>query len=177
MTYWQQAGILAGCLIAAGVALLMVVVCLKNRQGAARRDRGVSSDAEGIRADIRELTAELDALAGRIDKRIEQRLDELRRLVSEVDAKVAEAEAKLRGLDGPGGSYKAAPPAAADAEESPPTGRTRPKAGAKISPQHQEVLALKAQGLNAVEIARRVAMNVGEVELVLNLHQSRSRAY
>jgi len=176
MTYWQQAGILAGCLIAGGVILLLIVVYLKNRQGASGLAEPAEGDAARIHADIRELMAELDALAGRIDKRVENRLAELRRLLDEVDAKVDKAQATLRRLRGQDGSYKPPCPPAIDAGEPPATGRARPKAPAAISPRQQEVLRLKAQGLDAVEIARLVGMNVGEVELVLNLHRPEVRA-
>jgi hypothetical protein len=39
--------------------------------------------------------------------------------------------------------------------------------------QHREVLRLSRQGLDAVEVARRLELDVGEVELMLNLQRCR----
>jgi hypothetical protein len=54
-------------------------------------------------------------------------------------------------------------------ETAPP--QAAPRNAAKLqSPRHAEVLRLHTQGLAAPDIARKLRMDVGEVELVLRLH-------
>ena len=53
-----------------------------------------------------------------------------------------------------------------------PGGQDTPGA---VSPKQMEIFRLWDQGLDAVEIARRLAMNIGSVELILNLRRSRER--
>jgi hypothetical protein len=51
------------------------------------------------------------------------------------------------------------------------TPRATPRMASRLqSPRHAEVLRLHKQGLTATDIARKLRMDVGEVELVLRLH-------
>lgn len=66
----------------------------------------------------------------------------------------------------------------------PPKGKSQPAAEAQQPPtspvplasaRHREVLRLQAQGSQPLDIARKLQMDLGEVELVLNLHHCKDR--
>ncbi len=174
------AGLLAGCLIAGGIALLLVAMYVKRRSetgnGPPSRSERISGvDPLTTGENVRELIEELDRLAGRIDERIEQRMAQLEGLLANADAKIARVDAEIlaangraEGTTGIAGSYEAVPAPGSSLRDAPPT----PSAGSadKMDPLYEEILRLSGQGLDPIEIARRVEMNVGEVELVLNLH-------
>ncbi len=161
----QLTGILAGCLIGAGVVLLLIVVRLKSyaKESPSVNPADCSPDDAAderrqVHADVHELMGQLDALAGQIDERIELRLGELRQLMAEVDGKIAQGREAI------------------DTHEPPhQSGIPVESHRATIDPRHEEILHLKSQGLDTIEIARRTQMNVGEVELVLNLHPARGQ--
>ena len=79
---------------------------------------------------------------------IRRRLDELQQSLERAENRIAQLEAARR------------------AGGDDPAGGGRPAAALKAD----EVSRLASQGLNAVEIARRMNMDVGEVELMINLH-------
>jgi hypothetical protein len=174
-------GLLAGGLIAAGIVLLLVAVYVRRRPSATDRPPPHDGDAPNAGENVHELMEELDQLAGRIDQRIERRMAELKRLLAEADAEIARAEANIARANvrtGPkppaGGSYEAvdaAPSISRNGPAEPLAARDE-----RIDPRYEEILRLSGQGLDAIEIARRVEMNVGEVELVLNLHAPGQRA-
>lgn len=97
--------------------------------------------------ELADLMEQLENLALRIEERIDRRLEEVRQECDRATCKIAE----LRSLGAP----KADSPA--------------PRAPARSA----EALRLHRQGLSAVEIARQTGLDIGEVELVLNLHRPR----
>jgi len=166
MSFWLPVGIAAGVMVGLGAGLLVLMVHVQRRQArAARVEAKAASDARAVRANVRQLMDQLDGLATKIDQRIDARLIELRRVLAEVETTVAAAQEALELHDGPGpaDTSSASEPGEGDSDAGPPS-PTRP------NPRRDEILRLRSQGLDAVEIARRVQMNVGEVELVLNLH-------
>jgi uncharacterized membrane protein YccC len=133
-------------LAAAGLAVLAIIavggICLDRR----RRDK---TGLAALRSDVAELAAQLEDFARRIDQRVDERLDRLQALLAEADKKQEalrrQIEAAAQGDGASGGASNAA---------------------------SGQVLVLAAQGLDSVEIARRLKIDVGEVELMLNLHRS-----
>ena len=96
-----------------------------------------------------ELAGQLEDYARQIDQQVGMRLADLEALLAESDGRqqelrrLVEAAAQIAGQRG-----------------SNPRGTD------------DQVSALASQGLDSVEIARRLHMDVGEVELILNLHRS-----
>lgn len=89
-----------------------------------------------------ELLRQMERLARHIDESSEQRLRELRELTAQADQRLAE----IRGLlhhDGPGQSSRQA--------------------------SRGRIIEMSLLGMDPVEIARRLEMPVGEVELMLHL--------
>jgi DNA-nicking Smr family endonuclease len=98
---------------------------------------------------VAELVTQLEDFARRIDQRVDEQLDRLQTLLAEAEKK---QEALRRQME------------AATQSSSSSGGVSKGATG--------QVMALAAQGLDSVEIARRLKMDVGEVELMLNLHRS-----
>ena len=86
------------------------------------------------------------------DEKVHKRLTELQQQLDQAENRVARLERARDGL-------------ADDA-----VGEGRPAAAAKAD----EIARLAGQGVEAVEIARRMNMDVGEVELMINLQKCRS---
>ncbi|MCK4601342.1 MAG: hypothetical protein KAU28_02675 [Phycisphaerae bacterium] len=143
---------------AIGLALVlalaaMVLAILAMRKLLRRSRRQDIADAVGN--DVAELMAQLDGLARRIDTTVESRLSRLQKLIDVADARTAAL-----------GRYDAQGPS----QNQPP----RPS---QESPQRSvKILQLKNQGMDIVEIAKQLDMNVGEVELVLNLKRCGEQA-
>lgn len=131
---------------AAGGALVVIIVVAAARLS---RRRPAQTDVPGLRSDVAELAGQLEDYARQIDKQVESRLSQLQTLLDRADGRQDE----LRRL------LDAATQIAPDPAR---TSRSR----------DDQVLALAAQGTDSVEIAHRLRMDVGEVELILNLHRS-----
>ena len=149
MTDWQWLLLAALVLLNAAMILVAAVVLrlYARRQGRAGGTAGTSERGAQVGRDVEELIDQLDRLAADIDRRLEAREQRLRELLAEADERIA----ALRRLE--------AGPRSAGA--GPPGGQ-----------RTEEILRLCRQQLDPVEIARRVGMDVGEVELVLNLSRS-----
>ena len=192
MMDWQTAGMVAGGLIAAGAFMLCVVLAVSRKRRAAPPTAVVSaSDApQDVHRDLRQLMGELEQLAERVDRRIETRLAELSRLVAKANAKAA----MLQSMIGEDAATELASIIAEDAlahlaaEESLPTAESVELEGTFVptgpasqcdgddepaSAKQAAVDRLRRQGLSTMEIARRLEMALGEVELVQNLLSAR----
>lgn len=90
---------------------------------------------------------QLKELARQIDRRLEARMSQLQDLVDQARVQVRE----LKKLD----SFSATP-----------------VDSGVVQTQEQEVLRLYSMDMSLIEIARRLGLSVGEVELTLNLHKS-----
>jgi hypothetical protein len=138
-----------GALIAAGLILLVVYLVLIRRRDVMRRLRkGQGEKQAAWNRDVRNMLSELEQLASRIDRRLNQRMEKLTELICEADETIDRLQRR---------SNDAADP-------------DRPQ-GAH-DPACRQVLALAGQGLDAIEIARRMEMDVGEVQLVLQLQET-----
>jgi chromosome segregation ATPase len=134
----------AACGLLVGIVATALVV------RAARR-RGQRRDQPKLRSDVAELAGQLEDYARQIDQQVAQRLDRLEALLTKADEKEAELKRLVEAQNKP-------------PEEAAP----RPRA------TDEQLAALAAEGLDSVEIARRLRMEVGEVELMLNLHRSQA---
>jgi hypothetical protein len=149
--------VLAGALVLLNLATILVVAVLlrlhvrrveTRREAPAEDSAFAQAELTTLREDVADLVRQLDRLAEDIDARVEDRADKLRGLLTRADERIAD----LQRLS----------------SQSPRPAREPPAAG---SPR-AEVLHLAGQGLDAVEIARRTNLDVGEVELVLSLERS-----
>jgi hypothetical protein len=103
---------------------------------------------------------EMANMARQISAQIDTRAAKLDALIKEADVKIAE----MRRLTAGGSMARAEAPTPPEAmAESKPAQKTADDA------RHSEVYALANQGLDAVEIARRIGRQRGEVELILAL--------
>ena len=166
MNELEIVGILAGCLVASGILLLLIAVHLKVRIEKRQRARRMEESRElAVQADLGDLVGRLNEVSDGIEQRVKSRVEELRELLSQADAAISRL-----GREGPdlqtGQSDRTdeQPQTDTPAQEIPDSDR--------VAASYREIFHLKAQGLDPIEIARRVQMNVGEVELVLNLYPS-----
>ena len=142
--------------MALGVALAVLGAMAVGRL---RRRGGLAGEAGSAGAgDVRHLKRRirrLNRIARRAQERVQGQVAELRRLLEKAQrltGGAAPASANASDPDGPAGP----------AEDPPPAGLQR---------QRDLVLRLSLQGLEPIDIARRLDMPVGEVELTLKLHQ------
>ena len=130
-------------IFAAVLLAAMIVVLLVVLRHARRMRRSRETIDDGVREDVTELMTALAGLADEIDRRTGDRLEALRRLCAEADEKIS----RLR------------EPSRAEAPPAAPIGGT----------SRAEILRLSNHGLTNVEIAQRMGLRVGEVDLVLRL--------
>lgn len=141
-------------LLAAAAVVVAAMSFRRGRHADADRSGDLSRRAQQARKDLADLMGQLELAGQKLESRVDSRLQELRKLLAEAAAKAAELESLTDSL--------------------PPHLSKRPiRAGKGRS---DEVLSLCSQGLDAVEIARRTHMDVGEVELLLRLRRSQQSA-
>jgi len=144
------------------LATLLVVVLIRYRRERQRmtttggRPAHVSEAAWKMQEEAAELMNRLEGLSHQFDTRMEGRLDELKGMLSEADRKIEQ----LRRLT-----------EAASAKVDP---QQAPAQASPAQQVHGEIRRLNSQGMDAVRIARRLGMDVGEVELVLNLQRTQA---
>jgi len=186
---WPTAETLAAAMISAGLSLGVLALALAAVTWA-RRWRRSAADRSDLtaREDLLELMGEMQRLGQRIDRRIESRLGQLAATLVEADEKIA----RLRELLGKADALAVETEAASNPVEVPSAnvpqlegtfvfdapgahasrganGQDETDDDAACNPRHAQIARLGRQGLPPVEIARLMEMNVGEVELVLNL--------
>lgn len=137
-------GIAAG-LLAAGAAVL-VVLFLILRKGA--RSSPIARTAK----ELSELVRQLERLLVRLEAYRENGQ--------------TEAEPATEQTDGP------TPAPAQDAEKAAPAAGSRPAPPAGLESLSDAVVKLDRQGLDSMDISRRLGVPVGEVDLVLKLRRS-----
>ena len=140
-------GIAAGVGVTTAVFGLLLLVYLKARRASAAPPHDQAHAAARRLERLAASGAELEELAGRIDQELARRLSELRELLARIDGKLDQ----LRRL--------ADRPAAGDGADAP----------APRESKRQEALRLAERGADPVEIARRLDMDVGEVQLLINI--------
>ncbi|MFA6135122.1 MAG: hypothetical protein WC869_14000 [Phycisphaerae bacterium] len=142
-------------LAAAGVIMLFAAALLRHRR-LARARRAGKPDADRLAHDAAALAEQLDKFANQVEARVDDRLERLQRLLDEADARIAE----LRRLTG-----SSPAPRAAEKPGAAPAGSM------SLSPVEQ-VLNLHDQGLARLDIARRLGMEIAQVDLTLNLYRA-----
>jgi hypothetical protein len=147
--------IVAGAAVA-GAAAVLAAMAMSRR--VARRFIAMSpSDLETMRRTAVRLRR-LQQVASAVERRLEGHVDDLRRFQAMAQA----------GGDAPAGT--SSPQDATRSEASP---RPMPHT---LEKQRDHVIRLRRQGLEPMDIARRLRMPVGEVELTLTLHDRQAAA-
>ncbi len=149
MNWYDPPLVIAAAMLAVGIGVVLVAAAIA-RRGPGRGDvaAGLSeADLASLRNEVAELAGQLEDFARVIDKRVDERLTQLQELLAETDSKIRQ----LKHLTA-GGPSNHLPPEWSD-----------------------RIVALAAQGLGSVEIARKLQIDVGEVDLALNLYRTRSR--
>ena len=135
-------------LMSAGPILLAVVlVCWQRRHPTWLIRPDQTRDLE---RQVDQLRRELDTAGRRIDNQVELRMGELRRLLDQADLRIAQLRCHDSSSPGPSGAGGA---------------------GSK-----DRVLQLSRQGQGPEQIARQTGLDVGEVELILNLERTIRRS-
>ncbi len=183
MNMWQNAGVIAAAALTVVLLLRLVVGYLRGRriQMASRGFETSSSRKEqlDVTGDIPILMSQLDELAGRIDQRMQERTHRIEQLLIQTDEKIRQlqqlneqtARVEQRPQAPPQQRYAPTPSAPIPPQSFEPTNRA-PRPFSTAENKQIQILSLGAQGIDPVEIARRLALDVGEVELVFNLHRS-----
>ncbi len=147
MTMWVW--FLAAAMVLTNIATVLICLAISRMPRRARpepaRSDGLVADLGKARRDLATLVGQLDAVADDFDAKLADRCEALRGLIAEADARLAELTRAA-----------AASPSGRD-----PATRRR---GA--------ILDLAARGVDPITTARRLGVDVGEVELTLNLQHS-----
>jgi outer membrane murein-binding lipoprotein Lpp len=151
---WDIIAVCASMLLAAAAVVLGLLGLARARSSrSGPRAAGDSARAAEACNDVRDLMAQLDRLAAQLEGRLDACLEKVRAASAEADAKIARLQELGEGAAGE------------------PTGR--PKRPIKISEAAGlEVMRLSRTGMDPVEIARQLKVDVGEVELVLSLQRA-----
>ena len=147
--------VLAGSTALFNVATILIVVAIVRLH----RRSGVEGD-ERIGQDVAELVEQLDRLADHIDARLERRSAVLERQLAAADERIAE----LRRLTETPGLIRSV------GDES--LAISPSESGRDPRGRRAEILRLVRQDVDPVEIASRLHIDVGEVELVVHLDRS-----
>jgi hypothetical protein len=139
----------AACITGSVAILVYLLIRRLGRRPPAASGLSGGQAPLGIRrlhADVAELRQRVEAVRTDLTHDLPERLDALQEAVRRADERIAE----LRRLSAP----------------------AEPAGGQRGGREGDEILRLSRQGLEPVEIARRMKMPVGEVNLVLRLEQS-----
>lgn len=136
----------AGVVLGAGCLALAGLLRLRRRKGLGEAERPRDGSLRRTARRIRQL----ERIARRTEERLNSRMDELRRLLAQAERVIARVQA---------------PPG-----EAPPPD-TDVAAPGLLEKQRDHVLRLRLQGLETIDIARRLGLPVGEVELTLKLQE------
>ena len=153
MNTWQILGLIVAVMLVAGAAALLVAAYVKSRPR--RRDpapggqpNGPAPDharPEDLRpADIGAAVAELRGLTAESERKMAERLEQLAKRLASIDEEIAQLRRSA----------------------------ALASCSARADPRRREILDLRRQGIDIIEIARRTNLDVGEVELILNLCRS-----
>jgi hypothetical protein len=150
---------------AVGAALFLASVLVAVRRARRRSAGGKHSTAELRRLGRR--IRQLERLARRTEERLNGRMDELRHLLARAEEVTARHEGLYVAQDAPGRRTEDGTPAGLSAVP------------AMLEKQRDQIFRLRLQGLEPMDIARRMRMPIGEVELTLKLgktQKDRARA-
>ena len=166
-------------MVAAGAVIGATLVGLSLAAAAMRRRRAASShmpEMEHLRRLARRIR-QLDRIARRTEERLNGRMDELRRLLAQAEGVTAPRAAPPYASDG----RYVGEPAAGERPSSEPGGpaspaSTRAPLPGGLQKQRDQIFRLRFQGLETIDIARRLNLPVGEVELTLKLYREQQVA-
>jgi len=168
------------CMLA-GVGLLVAVALLGKRQKDDREQRlpdqrqpDLSPEGSAkLQTSLMELLRELHTLSNDMTVDLDQKLTELKEVLQQADNKLeeiasaggeeepAEENESPLGIEAadPTDGYESEPPEAHDDDAAAPTGR------------YKEIYQMEDEGLPIEEIARRLSMGKGEIQLILSLRE------
>ncbi len=127
------------------------------------------SEQANVTRDIEAVMLELDQLSRQIHGRLDSKIGRLEALLREADERIDQLSRQRRAAAGhPTLDVTLDPQHPDGADETAPE-------GGGVELKRDEVLRLADEGLSAVDIARRLGQNTGEVELILSLRQAKSR--
>ena len=146
MNEWEPIAVIGLAAVSAAAVLAAVTAYAVRQKRMGMHEHRADSKQSDAACDIRDLMAQMESLAGQIDRRIDQRLEEMARTIAQADARIAEMNRQMAQKD----------------EASHVSISLNQATGS-------EVQRLADEGKDSIEIARLLRMNVGEVELILNL--------
>ena len=161
-------------LIVLNILFAIVIYVLLNR----KMERSIRNQdfLQRVRHELEGIVADIDGSADRNIQLIEERIDQLRRLLTQVDEQLKRLRAQTKTAIARMPSPQATP-AQPDQTITPPTPQKdnapqqNESSGDDIVPipMRQRVLTLYRDGLDPPAIASRLGTAVGEVELILSL--------
>lgn len=168
-------------LIAAGVLLLLLSVWLGRKQGTgpeppARPPVDPSLEASAkLQSSLAELLGELHSLSTGMTADLEEKLTELKEVLQLADKKLermSEADTKEKPVSEPMPEQpeEEATSAGPAASEPQPTAEKDPYPSS-LTGRYREIYQMDDQGLPIDEIARRMQMGKGEIQLILSLRE------
>lgn len=164
--------LLALCLVTLSLMLLRI---RRGRRSAApnpsiRRELNAMRGRSELHRSGDELLIQLEEMARRINAQVDTKFAKLDRVVMDADERLAKLEAALRRADrlaAAGFSSSKSEPSGAGAQAAPV------RADRPTDTRHAGVYDLADAGNPPVEIAERLEMPLGEVEVILNLRNFR----
>ena len=153
MNTLQVLGLIIAALLVAGAVALLAAAYVKSRPRRRNPATGGQPDAPAPTraetddlwpADVRAAVAEIRRLTAESEQKMNERLGQLETRLAAIDEEIA----LLR------------------------RGAALASSGVRADPRRREILDLHRQGIDIIEIARRTDLDVGEVELILNLCRS-----
>ena len=178
-------------LIAAGVVVVVLLAILlwPRVHGGSRRNGGDNASGadvslaqqRSVERDMQTLMSELSEMARKIGAQLDAKSARLEALIRAADERAGRLETQLRGEPAPVSRRDGEPPTdnpgeAASFTASPPSIEIPPPSSEIDGDRrHVQVYALADQGLSPVQIAERLDLPEGEVELIIAL-RPRGRA-
>lgn len=148
--------------LATGAAVALVALAVSRRL-ARRAGVPAGADLEAMRR-LAVRLRRLERLARRTERRLADRGGELRRLLAQADGRTPPAADDSPRPAAPG----------ADAESPDAREEALPHI---LEKERDLIFRLRLQGLEPVDIARRLSLPVGEIELTLRLHDEQAGTY
>ena len=142
MTLYQLYALAAGVLVAVVILVLVLALAMRRRLSAGASSGRISREAIDLLKRLEQASRKIDAQAKAVSQ-------QLRPLLEEAQEKIAQLQRRMDESDTREGFFP------------PPLQR-----------QQDEIVRLSQSGMDALDIARRLELTVGEVELMLNLQKS-----
>ncbi len=148
------------------------------RQGLNRKSKPYGLRPDEVEEQMRNVLVELSGMAREISAQMETRSQKLMILTQQADERIGELKRLLdeaRQIDAESTAReRSLPPTSGFAERPTPT--RQPPQHNEILTSHPEIFQLAARGLTSQQIAERTGAHRGEVELILALGNTKTKA-